>query len=765
MSEVIVHPDLLKPEDLPVDLGRYRLLKILGEGGMARVFKAQLTGPSGFRKMCALKVIHGRVAGQDDAIRNALVNEARLGGLLHHPNVVDTYDFGEFSGQPYIAMELVDGLALDRLLYEFGHLPLSVVFDIGAQVCSGLEHAHNVCDEDGTAAGLVHRDLKPGNIMLSRSGAVKVLDFGIAKSLALGGSTTATGFAKGSPSYMSPQQMKADPLDRRSDIFAMGAVLFILAMGRILFAGKTPASILMQIVQVEQTLAQHRLLEPLFELNSDLGAIVQQCLREEPENRFDTAQTLRKALVQGRRNLPDGEELEEFSTRFFEERAGRLGLTSNSVDKPPLVRPNSDVLATNPRASVDTPGPTRAFQPGGMAAASAEPGEVSLEEIELDVGVGVSTSLSPGATPLSGGRVNPTARLMVAGDALASEEGPETREQFPVAPVESSLFMWGTAADGTKRSVLGPLLALGMFSLLVMAGLAYAWVQVSAPPSSSASAPASPETDPLPLQDASSGDKAPSSLSAAEQSKEVDLDGSAASDSPLPGEVDSPSAGSPAASTPKKTVRKKPRKVAKKRSPPRASTAQARTRPESPEPKKSRNVAVVGEASTEQRDRLDSYRSGREKRVSSRKEDFRASRKAAADKPKARDEGSEKTRSTSEPPRQERSSADRSRAASSLTLSHRRKIRQARVGSTVRFELDASGARDIQGQLRIRRAGGDWQLRRMTRSSSGALFADVTFGRDMRGQCEYYFVASIPGVKGSSKTNGSRKLPYQMRVN
>ena len=144
MAQEQIKPDLIEVGDLPVDLGRYRLHSILGTGGMARVFLADLTGPSGFRKRCALKVIHNRVAGQDSLLRNALVNEARLGGLLHHPNIVDTYDFGDLGGQPFIAMEFIDGVSLDVLLDARGTFPLAVAVEAAIQICAGLDHAHNV---------------------------------------------------------------------------------------------------------------------------------------------------------------------------------------------------------------------------------------------------------------------------------------------------------------------------------------------------------------------------------------------------------------------------------------------------------------------------------------------------------------------------------------------------------------------------------------------------------------------------------------------
>ena len=317
MAQDQIKPDLIEVEDLPVNLGRYRLHAILGTGGMARVFLADLTGPSGFRKRCALKVIHNRVAGQDSLLRNALVNEARLGGLLHHPNIVDTYDFGDLGGQPFIAMEFIDGVPLDVLLDAHGTFPLAVAVEAAIQICAGLDHAHNV-EDDGVPAELVHRDLKPANVMLTRNGTVKVVDFGIAKSLTARGNTTAPGIAKGSPSYMSPEQVQAGSIDRRSDIFAMGAMLVSMATGEVLFTGDSLPSILMSIVQVDGHEEVQSRLDSLESHCPPLGAVVRRCLRADPDERFSTAAELGAELKQIQSTLPASPTLDSYAKSVFD---------------------------------------------------------------------------------------------------------------------------------------------------------------------------------------------------------------------------------------------------------------------------------------------------------------------------------------------------------------------------------------------------------------------------------------------------------------
>ena len=177
-------PDVLTDEDFPVEFGRYTLQGLLGEGGMARVFRAELQGPEGFRKPTAIKIVRSSVASDNERLRTSLINEARLGGLLHHPNVVDTYDFGEQDGLPYIAMEYIRGIGLEKVLFLVDPLPPAIAAEIAIQICAGLDHAHNLEDVEGDSE-LVHRDLKPSNVILSRDGLVKVMDFGIAKAEAL----------------------------------------------------------------------------------------------------------------------------------------------------------------------------------------------------------------------------------------------------------------------------------------------------------------------------------------------------------------------------------------------------------------------------------------------------------------------------------------------------------------------------------------------------------------------------------------------------
>jgi len=230
------HLHQLTADDLPHRLGRYELQSILGEGGMARVFSAELFGPAGFRKQVALKVIKSDKAGiEDEESADAFIREARLGGLLKHPNIVDVYELGQAEDQFFISMEYVQGITVAKLIQGHTPVPPSVVLEIAIGAVAGLASAHALHTQ-GHKAGVVHRDLKPSNVMVSWDGTVKVVDFGIATTcqgeLAIAGQLYAEG--RGTPSYMAPEQLLSEPVDSRADLFALGLIAIELAIGDLL---------------------------------------------------------------------------------------------------------------------------------------------------------------------------------------------------------------------------------------------------------------------------------------------------------------------------------------------------------------------------------------------------------------------------------------------------------------------------------------------------------------------------------------------------
>jgi len=305
------------PEELPITFGRYTLLRLLGQGGMGRVFEAELSGPSGFRKRLALKVVAERSFGQDDRSRDEFLREARIGGLLRHPNVIDCYDFGVTDGHPFIAMELVDGLSLRELVAR-GPLPPTVLLDCAVQICEGLAHAHGLV-VDGEPLELVHRDLKPSNLLVTRQGLVKILDFGLARAsqavagAEVAGAITKTGTVRGTPSYMSPEQANGSDVDPRSDLFALGAVLFELATGERFFDADDLLAVMMAIVDVDNRNDRVMLVDGVA---PGLGGLLGRLLRSDPGMRYGRASDLAVDLRVMQRRLPPGPDLRTWVGRL-----------------------------------------------------------------------------------------------------------------------------------------------------------------------------------------------------------------------------------------------------------------------------------------------------------------------------------------------------------------------------------------------------------------------------------------------------------------
>jgi eukaryotic-like serine/threonine-protein kinase len=235
----------------PLDnLGSYELLRPLGAGGMAETFVAIRRGPAGFeQRVCLKRILPGCAA--DPLFVELFLDEARLLARLQCRNIVHVYDFGETNGTYYMSLELVDGVDLEALLRALHargvRMPPSVALYVVGELLSALSYAHTL-EIDGEAQHIVHRDISPSNILISKNGEVKLTDFGIAK--ARGRShRTQTGHTKGKVAYMSPEQMRAEPLDGRSDLFAVGVVLFELLTGTHPFDANTDFALQLNIMQ------------------------------------------------------------------------------------------------------------------------------------------------------------------------------------------------------------------------------------------------------------------------------------------------------------------------------------------------------------------------------------------------------------------------------------------------------------------------------------------------------------------------------------
>ena len=233
----------------PLMLGPYELLQRIATGGMAEVYLARRAGPHGFQKVVAVKRILPQLAQDTDFVA-MFVDEARVCARLAHPNIVQVFDFGEHDGELYMAMEYVDGTTAARLVRAAAtrgeEVPLDAALYIALSVLRGLDYAHNARDDEGKPLDLVHRDVSPGNILIDRSGAVKLTDFGIARAAEIERRTDA-GQLKGKLGYMSPEQVVGRELDARSDLFTIGIALAELVMLRPLFSGPNEIEVLMRI--------------------------------------------------------------------------------------------------------------------------------------------------------------------------------------------------------------------------------------------------------------------------------------------------------------------------------------------------------------------------------------------------------------------------------------------------------------------------------------------------------------------------------------
>ncbi len=288
----------------PTRLGRYRLVRKLGRGGMATVFAAVQEGPHGFENEVAIKLVHPHLLREHPHVVRMVVDEARVASRIRHPNVVRIMDLCEEPPDVlYIVMDYVDGVSMRQVLDTARTMrnrpPPAPVLEVLAAACDGLHAAHQATQPDGTPLNLVHRDVKPGNILVSSDGEVKVGDFGIAFFGDRLVESTAHGQMKGTPAYMSPEQVLGTPVDARSDIFSMGLTLYTLMTSKLAFGGESPMGMAMKIA--------HESLEPhaaeLDELCLGLGDILRTACAKEPMARYPQAAAMGAELRELRDTL------------------------------------------------------------------------------------------------------------------------------------------------------------------------------------------------------------------------------------------------------------------------------------------------------------------------------------------------------------------------------------------------------------------------------------------------------------------------------
>lgn len=301
---------------------RYRIEERIGGGGMSVVFRAT---DLQLGRDVAVKVMRAHLAADEDFVRR-FWREAQNAAALHHPNLVQIYDVGRDEENCFIVMELINGRTLKQMIQEQGPLPIDQAVKISLQILDALGHAHQ--------QRIIHRDVKPHNVLIARDGTVRVADFGIARATTTD-TVTHTGSILGSAHYFSPEQANGYPANEKSDLYSMGVVLYEMVTGRVPFQGESPITVAIKHIR--------EVITPASALNTEvpveLDAIIGQALAKEPEERFDSASAMRAALehflaehAAGRTHVSSG----DFPTQMLPPLGTRKERRQPQPSKPPI---------------------------------------------------------------------------------------------------------------------------------------------------------------------------------------------------------------------------------------------------------------------------------------------------------------------------------------------------------------------------------------------------------------------------------------------
>ncbi len=328
-------------------LGRYELLLPVARGGMASVWAARLKGTRGFQKTVAIKtMLPGLV--DDPSFERMFLDEATLASQVRHPHVIEILDLGEQDRILYLVMEWVSGEALSIVMKYAatrGGIPLPIAVHIATQACRGLHAAHELREENGVLVGLVHRDVSPQNVLVTYDGVVKIVDFGVAKATARLDTQTEAGQLKGKIAYMSPEQLRGEKIDRRTDVFAMGILLYMMTTGKHPFRGDDQAQTIARISSEEPAVSPS-VLVPSYP--AGLEAVVMQALAKDSAKRYPSANDmllgLTHALPAALREATD-EEVSDFIRRLLPDRHERqkqaLKQAMEAADRREVPRPDA----------------------------------------------------------------------------------------------------------------------------------------------------------------------------------------------------------------------------------------------------------------------------------------------------------------------------------------------------------------------------------------------------------------------------------------
>ena len=433
--------------------GRYQLLKKIATGGMAQIYLARQVGPEGFEKLLVVKRILPHLAENEEFI-TMFLDEARIAARLNHPNVVQIFDLGAQDDSFFIAMEFIHGEDVRRVWKHADKvgtpIPVALICRIIIEACAGLDYAHKKLDGSGRALNIVHRDISPQNILVSFEGGVKIVDFGIAKA-ADQATVTKSGVLKGKYSYMSPEQAAGQPIDCRTDIFALGVVLYELLTGTRLFKRATDIQTLNAVTECKLAAPE----QVNDRIPPDLGEIVMKALAKDRTQRFSEARQLGAALESWLllHGIPaSSAAVAEFMHEIYadrlknEQEEGRLLIETAEASK------GEELLGEKATPSLDRlPRQTKS-----MRATQSQAKKRELEQ---------TTAERPGSRSGSSSRKSVDRALDAA--AAASRPIPEPRPE-PITHTEASM------PTQNERSSRAPVIAIGVVVLLATVGVG-AW--------------------------------------------------------------------------------------------------------------------------------------------------------------------------------------------------------------------------------------------------------------------------------------------------
>ena len=270
-------------------LGPYEVSSRIGQGGMGSVYAGRRTGAVGFRRVFAIKVIR-EDSGQEQAAERSFIREVRVGTLLDHPNTQSVVDVGTYKNQPFLVLQFVDGINLEEV--SFGRpVPPDILVTVLIDVLRGLQRAHELSDEEGRWLGLVHGDVSPPNILIGTDGVARLTDFGSTRFTALGENGQADPMNLGKPAFMAPEQLFTEPMDSRTDIFAMGVVMWTALTGRALFSADSYEQIIANVL--------HKEVEPpsAYGAPACFDEVCLRALSRQREGRYISAEEMAEALM------------------------------------------------------------------------------------------------------------------------------------------------------------------------------------------------------------------------------------------------------------------------------------------------------------------------------------------------------------------------------------------------------------------------------------------------------------------------------------